>query len=286
MNETSALAYRKSSRFNMSAEQAYIKYFSQCLSICAEKPDFSKPSIGPTGGISLKIRGKINLLVFVMAGAALVIGATGLYAMRQYDQQLQVYEQVAERAHLGERLNRYVTAVVMEARGIYAADTSKTAKPFADGLMNDLDEIDKVVASWAPLVPDGQKSAFNSLVDRSKEFRGFRTETARLGTTDGPDAAGKQGNNDANRANRKAFQAEIDAVMHPRPGDWATYNGRRDGNHYNPLAQINVRNVKQLQPQWTFVPGGVGLEGEPLRERPFRGQRPRSLARGLLVDCW
>ncbi|HWM61582.1 MAG TPA: c-type cytochrome, partial [Rhizomicrobium sp.] len=59
-------------------------------------------------------------------------------------------------------------------------------------------------------------------------------------------------------------QAEIDAVMHPRPGDWATYNGRRDGNHYNPLAQINVRNVKQLQPQWTFVPGGVGLEGEPI----------------------
>ena len=34
--------------------------------------------------------------------------------------------------------------------------------------------------------------------------------------------------------------AEIDAVMHPKPGDWATYNGRRDGNHYNPLAQINT----------------------------------------------
>jgi PQQ-dependent dehydrogenase (methanol/ethanol family) len=59
-------------------------------------------------------------------------------------------------------------------------------------------------------------------------------------------------------------QAEMDAVMHPRPGDWATYNGRRDGNHYSPLAQISVKNVKQLQPQWTFVPGGVGLEGEPI----------------------
>ena len=52
--------------------------------------------------------------------------------------------------------------------------------------------------------------------------------------------------------------------MHPKPGDWATYNGRRDGNHYNPLAQINLKNVKQLQPQWAFVPGGVGLEGEPI----------------------
>ena len=59
-------------------------------------------------------------------------------------------------------------------------------------------------------------------------------------------------------------QSDIEAVMHPKPGDWATYNGKRDGNHYNPLAQINIQNVKQLQPQWSFVPGGVGLEGEPI----------------------
>jgi PQQ-dependent dehydrogenase (methanol/ethanol family) len=63
---------------------------------------------------------------------------------------------------------------------------------------------------------------------------------------------------------RPVSQADIDAVMHPKPGDWATYNGKRDGNHYSPLDQINLENVKQLQPQWTFVPGGVGLEGEPI----------------------
>jgi PQQ-dependent dehydrogenase (methanol/ethanol family) len=59
-------------------------------------------------------------------------------------------------------------------------------------------------------------------------------------------------------------QSDMHAVMHPRPGDWATYNGKRDGNHYNPLAQITTGNVKQLQPQWAFVPGGAGLEGEPI----------------------
>jgi PQQ-dependent dehydrogenase (methanol/ethanol family) len=59
-------------------------------------------------------------------------------------------------------------------------------------------------------------------------------------------------------------QADIDAVMHPKAGDWVTYNGRRDGNHYNRLAQINTGNVAKLQPQWAFVPGGVGLEGEPI----------------------
>ncbi len=59
-------------------------------------------------------------------------------------------------------------------------------------------------------------------------------------------------------------QADIAAVMHPKPGDWATYNGKRDGNHHSPLAQINTGNVRQLQPQWAFTPGGVGLEGEPI----------------------
>ena len=58
--------------------------------------------------------------------------------------------------------------------------------------------------------------------------------------------------------------SEIAAIMHPRPGEWPTYNGRRDGNHYSPLNQINLANVKKLQPQWAFIPGGVGLEGEPI----------------------
>ena len=59
-------------------------------------------------------------------------------------------------------------------------------------------------------------------------------------------------------------QADIDAVMNPKPGEWVTYNGARDGNHFSALNRINSLNVRQLQPQWAFTPGGVGLEGEPI----------------------
>ncbi|TCL72242.1 methyl-accepting chemotaxis protein [Rhizobium sp. BK251] len=161
----------------------------------------------------MKIRGKINLLVSVMGGAALLIGGTALYAMKQYDAKLVAYEQTAARAYAGERLNRFVTATVMEARGIYAAKEIKDTGAFAKGLMTDLDQIDQIIADWAPLVPESQKGTFGKMVDRAKEFRTFRTETARLGTEVGPAAANEQGNNDANRANRKAFQAEIDAIV-------------------------------------------------------------------------
>jgi len=161
----------------------------------------------------LKIRGKINLLVSVMGGVALLIGATALSAMREYNENLTAYEHAAARAYAGERLNRFVTAVVMESRGIYAAKSLEQTPAFGKGLMAGLDEIDKVIAGWAPLVPDSQKASFTKLVDRAKEFRTFRTETARLGTEVSPQAANEQGNNDANRANRKAFQAEIDAIV-------------------------------------------------------------------------
>ncbi|MGO8658695.1 chemotaxis protein, partial [Rhizobium ruizarguesonis] len=79
-------------------------------------------------------------------------------AMHEYSRNLTAYEQAAARAYAGERLNRFVTAVVMEARGIYAAKTIKDTPNFAKGLMADLDEIDKVISGWAPLVPESQKA--------------------------------------------------------------------------------------------------------------------------------
>jgi PQQ-dependent dehydrogenase (methanol/ethanol family) len=59
-------------------------------------------------------------------------------------------------------------------------------------------------------------------------------------------------------------QADIDQIMKPRRGDWTSYNGGLDGNRWSALDQINTANVKQLQPQFLFAPGGQGLEGTPV----------------------
>ncbi|UVC06906.1 HAMP domain-containing protein [Rhizobium sp. TH2] len=161
----------------------------------------------------MKISGKIYSLVGIMCLSALFIGATALYAVSEYSARLTEYKLAADRAYLGERLNRYVTAVVMESRGIYGAKDVEGAKKFAGGLVENLGEMDKVLAAWTPLVAADQKATFDNLLARSAEFKTFRTETARLGTEESPAAANEQGNNEANRANRKAFQKEIDAVV-------------------------------------------------------------------------
>lgn len=42
-------------------------------------------------------------------------------------------------------------------------------------------------------------------------------------------------------------------ILHPRPGDWLTYNGNLSGNRYSDLAQINTSNVRQLRLKWVFT---------------------------------
>ncbi|QDG92135.1 HAMP domain-containing protein [Rhizobium sp. NIBRBAC000502774] len=161
----------------------------------------------------MRIRGRINLLVGLMSLVACTIGGLSIYAVSEFQVRTVGYEKAAERTYKGEALNRLVTAVVMEARGVYAAPDIEKAAPFADGIVKNLDAMEKLIATWTPLVPAEQKAAFDNLSSRFKEFKAFRLETARLAREAGPQAANQQGNNDANRANRKAYQAEIDAVV-------------------------------------------------------------------------
>ena len=58
--------------------------------------------------------------------------------------------------------------------------------------------------------------------------------------------------------------ASIDQVLHPRRGEWPTYNGEVSGNRYSTLDQIKVANVAQLAPQWSYTIPYFGLEATPL----------------------
>ncbi len=42
-------------------------------------------------------------------------------------------------------------------------------------------------------------------------------------------------------------------ILHPRPGDWLSYNGKLNGNRYSELTQINTTNVHQLGVKWVFT---------------------------------
>ena len=100
----------------------------------------------------------------------------------------------------------------MEARGIYAAKDTKDAQRYANGVIKTLSAIDDLLKDWIPLVPEDEKPLFERVMKDAASFKAFRTETVRLGTQVSVEAANAQGFNDANRANRKAFQDGIDAL--------------------------------------------------------------------------
>jgi methyl-accepting chemotaxis protein len=175
----------------------------------------------------MKISTRIFLIVAIMGLMICGVGGIAVYFAATFSAKVEQLENASARAFAGEHLNRLVTAVVMDARGIYASETTEQARPFGDGILASLDQIDAHLAEWQKLVPPEQAAEFEKLKARTAEFRAFRAETARLGTID-PAQANVQGNNEANRANRKAYQAEIDEVVRQDQEQFATINADLD----------------------------------------------------------
>lgn len=158
----------------------------------------------------MKISGKIYAIVAIMGGVAVMVAAMAIYALRQYDEHSALLNQTAQRAYYAEHLNRLITAVVMDSRGIYMSETSDSALQFAEGIRKHLEEIDTTLANWRQIVPPERLGSFDELAARAAEFRTFRLETARLGVDVSPSAANEQGNTEVNRRNRKEIQESID----------------------------------------------------------------------------
>ncbi len=160
----------------------------------------------------MKVRTKILSIVAVMGIAAAVIAGMGVYATTEYSARVGELVNAQQRAQNGVQLNRLVTAVVMESRGIYAAADGKAAEPFAKNLAKHLANIDKLFEEWHPLVDATSIADFDKMIASGKEFAKFRTELIEEGIKD-PKAASALGNNDVNRANRAAYQADIDKIV-------------------------------------------------------------------------
>ena len=157
----------------------------------------------------MKIINKIYGIVAVLGVATVTLAGVSLYALDKEAAFNTESEAISRRAYLSERLNGLVTAVVMESRGTYMADTTDQAKPFAAGILRNLDALDKALEEVKRRSPASEMAIVNQMATDLAKFREFRTETARLAVTEGPEAANKQGNNDANRSNRRELQASL-----------------------------------------------------------------------------
>jgi methyl-accepting chemotaxis protein len=161
----------------------------------------------------MKIGGKIYAIVCLMGLVSVAIGGIAAYAINEYNNTIVELEHDEERVHLGERLNRYVASVAMEARGIYMSPTREAAEPYAAAVMRYLGEIDRVIEEWRPLIDEHTSAAFDVVDRQTQDFRSFRSTIVDISRRDGPVAAASFGNSEINNSKRRAYSAAIDDLV-------------------------------------------------------------------------
>ncbi len=149
------------------------------------------------------IRIKIVAMLAIVAAGAVGSAGLSLYALSRANDLNQRSNLQGDIALLTERLNGTVTGVVMEARGIYMSKAAAEAEPFAKGMESRFEQLRKLTADLKRLAPANEGAT--RIEKAIGEFIAFRSETIRLGREVSTTAANAQGNNEHNRANRKAL---------------------------------------------------------------------------------
>ncbi len=161
----------------------------------------------------MTIKSRILALVACFAIMAAAITGLGLVTINDYNHMLQSADKAQDNAYRGEHLNRLVTGVVMDSRGVYMSKDTTEASKYADGVDKQLDSIAAMMTEWKAGMKPGELPEFAAVEAKANEFITLRRELARLGRDVSPADASVLGNNDTNRENRKAFQASIDAMV-------------------------------------------------------------------------
>ena len=161
----------------------------------------------------MKIGGKLLGLIAGCSLMTLLVAGVSAITLQSFDGSLAEVERASVRALNAANFNRLVAEVTMESRGVYASADRTDAAKYADGVRKGLAAMDALLKAWAPFVTEAERPLFEIVVRDAAAYAKLRSELATLGTEIGPRAAAEFGFNDANRANRKAFQAAIDALV-------------------------------------------------------------------------
>ncbi|SEK90102.1 methyl-accepting chemotaxis protein [Bosea lupini] len=190
------------------------------------------------------IRFKVLAMLGIVAAGAILSAVLSLYALSRSGDLNARSDVQGEIALLTERLNTQVFAVVMDSRGIYMSKDAKEAEAFAKPKEARFPVMRKLAADLVALVPAQERETALKLQKLVEEFITFRGELIRLGREVSTAAANQQGNNDENRANRKALNDQLVAF------------GKRNeevGNRLSEEAAAFTRQVQWILPSVLFA---------------------------------
>jgi PAS domain S-box-containing protein len=174
----------------------------------------------------ISILGGVYPVVAALGLVALIVGLIGLVAVHATNREVRELEEVANRAYFAARANALIYAVVADSRGVYMSSEAADRATYGAGILKFLAELEANMVEWKEHVAPQDREGFARAQARAEEFIRFRTELVRLGNEVGQAAARAWGDNDVNRGNREAFNAEIDALAEANYAELAQLRAR------------------------------------------------------------
>jgi len=160
----------------------------------------------------LSIATKLYAIFALLATLTVGLAGVAVYNAHRHEALTDDFESAYAGALNVQRIDALIYAVVMESRGIYMSPDVKTAKVYGEGLLAFNDRIAQVMKEWRGAVRAEDAALFEPFALRLQQFQDFRRELVRLGVEVGPPAGREWGDNDANRAVRKALNVDIEAL--------------------------------------------------------------------------
>ena len=214
----------------------------------------------------MNIGGKLLGFVAACSLTTLVVAGVGVVTLRSFETSLSNVENASIRALNAANFNRLAAEVTMDSRGVYASADRAEAAKYAAGIRKGLSEMDALRTEWAPQLAESERPLFETMTRNFEAYRTLRSALADAGETAGPRAAAELGFNDTNRANRKAFQASIDALVSQGRAEMAAIRGDTQA-----LFQARTLLLLGLALLGTLICGALGLlVGQRQIARPLR----------------
>ncbi len=214
----------------------------------------------------MQIGGKLLGFVGACSLTTLVVAGVSVATLQSFERSLTSVESASIRALNAANFNRLAAEVTMDSRGVYASADRTEAAKYAAGVRKGLADMDALRAEWAPQVTEAERPLFDTMARNADAFRALRTALAEAGETVSPRAAADLGFNDANRANRKAFQASIDTLVNQGRAEMAAIKGETQA-----LFQARTLLLLGLALAGALICGALGLlVGQRQIARPLR----------------
>ncbi len=160
----------------------------------------------------LSIAAKLYLIFTLMAATTLALSVIAVVNARHHAALTDEFQSANSGSWYVERVNTMIYAVITEARGIALASNPLGAQAHVAALQKINDSIGSTVAEWQTKVGSREATEFSEFAVRIVKFRDYTDKIAELATKEGPQAASRWSEDQANLAVRQQLSHDLEKL--------------------------------------------------------------------------